>query len=345
MIRATRHAAILRELRLRGSLATSSFATRLGVSAMTIRRDLEELEAAGELVRTHGGARTREPGHSATLGIIVPRSMGYYATLVEGASQAAASHGVRLVLATTDHRADEEVRTFLRMQDIGVDGIIITPARESFDPGVVGVIASASVPVVVMDRELVDDLQHSLIGCVLSDAGYGAALAVEHLAGLGHRRIALVSHSNPKSAAQRAGFDRAVADHGVQGIHPEVASFAEVRANPQPLVADLVASGVTGVIVSPDELAVGVVQAALASGVAVPEELSVVAYNDEVAALAEVPLTAVAPPKHAIGRMAVEACLGVLAHDDPTSPFPALRTTLRPMLRLRESCGPARRDP
>lgn len=342
MIRATRHAAIIRELRLRGSVATSAFAARLGVSAMTIRRDLEELEAAGELVRTHGGARTKEANHSATLGIILPSSLGYYATMIEGASRAAASHGVRLVLATTERRPEEEVRTFLRMQDIGVDGIIITPGREAFDPEVVRVIRSATIPVVVMDRELVADLRDSLIGCVLSDAGHGAALAVEHLAGLGHRQVALLSRSNPKSAALRAGFDTAARDNRVQGIHLEPGSPADVRTVLQQHVTDLVGRGITGVIVSPDELALRLVQAALEAGVKVPRTLSVIAYNDEVAGLAEVPLTSVAPPKHAIGHMAVEACLGVLAHDDPTTPFPALRTTLRPMLRVRESCGPAR---
>lgn len=61
-----RHARILSELQERERLETASFAQALGVSEMTLRRDLDELAAEGALVRTHGGAqrgprRTMEP--------------------------------------------------------------------------------------------------------------------------------------------------------------------------------------------------------------------------------------------------------------------------------------------
>ncbi len=61
-----RQARILAELQENDRLETAAFASTLGVSEMTLRRDLDELAAAGTLVRTHGGAhrgarRTLEP--------------------------------------------------------------------------------------------------------------------------------------------------------------------------------------------------------------------------------------------------------------------------------------------
>lgn len=51
-----RQARILEILRGAGSLSVTQVSADLGVSDMTVRRDLVELEADGELVRVHGGA-------------------------------------------------------------------------------------------------------------------------------------------------------------------------------------------------------------------------------------------------------------------------------------------------
>lgn len=349
MIRAARHAAIIRELRLRDTLTVTAFASRLGVSAMTVRRDLMELEAAGELVRTHGGASSLQPRQTATLGIVVPATEGYYAAMIEGASRAADRHGARLVLASSSYHAEEELRIFRRMQRIGVDGIILTPHQGHIGAVLVEEIRTAREYVVIMDREPVAGLGGS-VGCVLSDAAHGAELAVGHLADLGHRTIALLEISNPKGAAIRHGFDRTAAGRGLVGLRrafgPDDPRWrpGDLRSNVRRHLAELVDDGVTGVIVSPDTHALQLVQIALEQGIDVPGDLSVIAYNDEVARLAEVPLTAVAPPKDTIGMMSVESSLRALAHDDPTTPFPVLRTTLHPTLRIRESCAPPRQD-
>lgn len=52
-----RHARILSELQELERIETAAFAQVLGVSEMTLRRDLDELAAEGALVRTHGGAQ------------------------------------------------------------------------------------------------------------------------------------------------------------------------------------------------------------------------------------------------------------------------------------------------
>ncbi|MBS7539107.1 DeoR/GlpR family DNA-binding transcription regulator [Ancylobacter lacus] len=52
----TRHARILDQLAATGAVSVAAIASELGVSDMTIRRDLVELEREGRLVRVHGGA-------------------------------------------------------------------------------------------------------------------------------------------------------------------------------------------------------------------------------------------------------------------------------------------------
>jgi DeoR/GlpR family transcriptional regulator of sugar metabolism len=70
MTRAERHRLVCEAVQATGRARVVDLASRLRVSEMTVRRDLEELEARGELTRVHGGAisntsRSFEPGFAA----------------------------------------------------------------------------------------------------------------------------------------------------------------------------------------------------------------------------------------------------------------------------------------
>lgn len=68
MLAAQRYAYILEKLRTDGAVRVADLTQELAVSGMTVRRDLEALEAQGQLVKVHGGARllresaVHEPG-------------------------------------------------------------------------------------------------------------------------------------------------------------------------------------------------------------------------------------------------------------------------------------------
>jgi DeoR/GlpR family transcriptional regulator of sugar metabolism len=65
---AVRHAHILDALAKIGAVSVAEVAMRLGVSDMTIRRDLADLEREGRLLRTHGGAiRSEGPAEAPRL--------------------------------------------------------------------------------------------------------------------------------------------------------------------------------------------------------------------------------------------------------------------------------------
>jgi DeoR/GlpR family transcriptional regulator of sugar metabolism len=78
MLAQQRHARILTELEARESVRVSELVELLGVSDMTIRRDLDALHRAGQLLKVHGGATRRadrdtgrstdEPGFAAKSG-------------------------------------------------------------------------------------------------------------------------------------------------------------------------------------------------------------------------------------------------------------------------------------
>src|SRR5699024_12439330 len=76
--------------------------------------------------------------------------------------------------------------------------------------------------------------------------------------------------------------------------------------------------------------------AASRRGLDVPGQLAVVSYDDELAEIAEVPLTAMSPAKFHLGAAAAEVMLRRL-EDGRSSPV--LQLKLRPRLVVRDSCG------
>jgi DeoR/GlpR family transcriptional regulator of sugar metabolism len=66
-----RHEAILSELRIKRAVRVTELATTLGVSDMTVRRDLDALEAAGLLDKVHGGATARSERSAEEPGFVV----------------------------------------------------------------------------------------------------------------------------------------------------------------------------------------------------------------------------------------------------------------------------------
>src|SRR6478672_2708905 len=68
MLAAARHSAILAEVQRERIVRVTDLAKLLGVSLMTVRRDIEALDASGAVEKIHGGAKlpggasTHEPG-------------------------------------------------------------------------------------------------------------------------------------------------------------------------------------------------------------------------------------------------------------------------------------------
>lgn len=349
MLPSERHQAILREIELRGGLTVADFSGRFQVSAMTIRRDLLELEAEGLLQRVHGGAvRRRAPrnkGLIATIGLIVPSARYYFPGIIAGAKHAAAELNARLVLGISDYSGEAERHQIRRLLERGVDGLVVTPSDTyRQDPATYRLLADAAPPTIIMERSLVDAPSDILLSAVRTDHAHGAKIALRHLVDVGRSRIALGVRRGPTAEPLRDGYRRALADllPGTEPIELEIARVerpvAEQRASLAAVVDACAEQRVDGLIVLPDEAAIGLVDLAVDRGIDVPHDLAVVAYDDEVASLAEVPITAVAPPKADVGAMAVRACFEWITRGERVLGGPAhARIALLPTLTVRGS--------
>lgn len=356
MIADERRERILREIVLRGHIEVVDFAARTGLSGMTIRRDLAVLAERGLVRRVHGGAVLPETADApvkgargigtsqrplATIGFIVPDASYYFPRVISGASDAARAAGVRLVLGTTAYEPAEETRLIGRMRDSGVDAILLVTARPHIeDEETWAQVSSSATPVVLVERSA-DAVPWGMpLDAVRSDHRHGVELAMEHLVDRGHRRVGLLCRESATAPWLVRGHERAVGQLGIERDAP-------VMTAPSPRWGDssgsdavrsfvdrCIETGTRAAIVLPDELAISVLEAVEDRGLRVPDDFALVAYDDEIASLAGVPLTAVSPPKAAVGRRAVETCLMRLEERDGS---PAQEIKITPTLTVRDS--------
>lgn len=346
-----RHEYLLRELKLRGSVRSTELATTLGVSEVTIRRDVVELARRGLLARVHGGAialtAEREPAAAHTLvGIVVPHSSQHFAPVVRGAESVAAPRRARLVLASTDHRPSYEEQQVERLLSLGVDGLIIAPTpRGRTEDELAERFSRLSVPCVLIERRFTSSAIQQF-DYVRTDHYYGAGLAVEHFAGLGHRAVAIaVFDRTPTAPSVRAGHRAAVERLGLEPA-PDVTlpkpteAPAELAEVIEQLLNSCDETGVRAVLVHTDDHATRLIEAALDRGLRVPDDLAVISYDDEYAQFGAVPISAVAAPRYELGREALRMLLDRIGESREGASRPPRHVELLPRLIVRESSAP-----
>ncbi len=237
-----------------------------------------------------------------------------------------------LVNATYDDSYDGTRAAITRLLDQRIEGLfVMSPLDRGLD---VALAVAPTIPVVVVQSGV--DLDG--IATVDADQELGVHLLVDHLVGLGHRRIDHVSGPRNWVAARvrTEAFVHALDRHGIApgvtypgDFRPQMGFDAGVR---------MVERGLPdAVFASSDLTAQGVVRAFADAGVAVPDQVSVAGFDDVVGTSMLVPrLTTVRQPLDEVCRAAMEVMDELRRGGAPR------RVLLAPELVVRESVGPCR---
>nr|WTA00105.1 LacI family transcriptional regulator [Streptomyces sp. NBC_00857] len=180
------------------------------------------------------------------------------------------------------------------------------------------------------------------LSCVDLDFAAAGALCADHLAGLGHREIAVIGEA-PGVYERLTGFaERTLSglrersqELGLRLLHrPCDGSYAAVSATVGRIFDER--PGTTAFVVQNEAATDPLLALLRQQRRAVPEDVSVVAIcPDQVAVHASVPLTSVAVPAQEMGRHAVEQVVAKLAGRGTDEVV-----LLKPELTVRESAGP-----
>ncbi|MFJ5869354.1 GntR family transcriptional regulator [Streptomyces parvus] len=332
-------------------------ADTLAVSINTLRRAVSELVDEGIVQRRQGAGTFVSPPPEASpagagspkgrrlVGVLVPSTTYYYPRVVDGIQRVLRDAGVGVVLASSKYDLGIERDEVRAMLDSGVQGLLLVPNLHLLDEPqeYVDDLRRLSVPYVLVERRPPSPAPDDPTSYVATDHPGGVALAVRHLRSLGHERIGHLGRLRTgTSDAVARGFDEAAALLGADVVEGAVARAdiwsAEGIAAYARHCAD---AGITAVFCHGDRDAAALVVAARRHGLSVPGDLAVVAYDDEVTEVGDIPLTAISPPKEEVGALAAQLLLGRM---DFGSGAVSHRVDVQPRLIVRASCGAAPRD-
>jgi DNA-binding LacI/PurR family transcriptional regulator len=279
-----------------------------GAGPETRRRVLEAAEQLG--YHPDSRARLLRSGRSKLLGVVFGIQHTFHADLVTDLYTAARETGYELALsAVTPDRNEPSAITGL-LQDRCEAIIVLGPQS----PTTSLTRLATRLPVVAMARPI----RSATVDVVRTADAEGLHLAVDHLAGLGHRRIAHIDGGRAAGAAdRRRGYREAMHRHELEPqIIPGGLSEEDGAAAARALLADRP----TAVTVFNDRCATGVLDVLTRAGVQVPGDLSVVGYDDShLARLAHINLTTIAQDTATMSRLAVARAIARVERTPVTS--------------------------
>jgi LacI family transcriptional regulator len=261
----------------------------------------------------------------------------YVINIQEGALAALRRMGYELVVHPCDRTGPEffsEIRQLIGRQKL--DGVILLPPVSEI-AALPELLKRLECPYVRVLSAALDDPEN----LVLSRDRESSAEVAEHLARLGHTRIAMISgpDSYRSSRERMAGFSQALAERGLklepQFIAEGAYTFESGAACAEHLLS--LTPRPTAIFAGNDETAAGVYRTAYLRGLKIPDDLTVVGFDDSPLASRLCPsLTTMRQPIRDMGRVAAEKLIAKIANLQ--LPTPA-SSTVFPHLVVRESSG------
>ena len=331
-----------------------------GSSSVSEEKRRLVLAVAAELgYRPNGVARSLVQRRSNLFGILLSDLHNpFFAEVIDGVQAEAGAKGYNTIMSVVDHRALAERRALDTLLELRIDGLIV--ASPMLEINVI-TLASKEVPVVLVARRA----RMGSVDSVSNDDATGAALVVQHLAGLGHQRIAHIdggggagvgvgpgagpgagagAGAGVGAAERRKGYERAMQRCGLDAYMRVIPGSYTDAGGRQGVAAlfDGDAPRPTAIFVAHDLAALGALSALAERGLRVPEDVSVVGYdNTALAAVTQMNLTTVIQPRSDMGRTAVTLLLERLVGQRDT----ARHVMMPPTLAVRGTTAPRRATP
>jgi len=330
----------------RRAVRISDVAAAAGVSKALVSYALNDRPGVSESTRAHivgmarsmgwtpsVRARSLSSNRAYSIGVVFEISAEALATDEWAMSLMA---GIQSVLSRVNYAlvteivadADAEMAAYSQLAREGrVDGIVLMDPQRA--DGRIAVLEEYGMPFVSMGPPVTETGMPVLV----YDEGPAITAVVDHLADLGHRRIAQVCgpQGTPSAVVRRQLYARQLEVHGIDGGRWIEGDYTApggrsattlLLADPQPP---------TAIIYSNDAMAVGGMSAALSSGLRIPDDLSVVGWDGiTIAQYFHPALSTVSQHPYEDGRTAASLLLEAIEGKRFEDPVPTANPTFVP---------------
>ena len=332
------------------AVTVKDVARRAGVSPITVSRTFSGTHTVAPATRQRVLAAAEALGYvpdllaqglvrkqSAIIGItVLELANPFFAPIIDAVQAVAQARGYVVVVNQSGRQLEMERANLNQLRQMRVAGVLVTPA--STDLSHLRALHASGTPVVLVSRRWADG------DYVAIDEHEGGRLVGEHLARLGHRRLACVVLDEPHNAAHRdriEGFTQALRAGGIDP--PQLILTPTQRLRDGMEAADqllALPNRPTAAFVIADRMAIGFIHRLRQRGIDVPGDVAVVGYDDiRYAEFLEVPLTTVARSKQEIGERAVQILFDRIEAGEADGNGRPQQVLLQPRLVVRASCG------
>ena len=251
-----------------------------GVSAVTRQRVLELAKELGWYPSS--SARALSGAETGVIGLVLSRPSDlltietFFIHFLSGIEHVLTERGSSLLLRIIGEHPEAETKTYERWWgERRVDGVILVDER--YHDMRLPAVERLGLPAVLCGGPI----KGSALPCLWTDQAADASIVLEHLIGLGHRRIAHVSGPARfvHERARRRSVRRAGRALGVTIETLEAEYTGTQAAEVTHRLLDL-AEPPTAIVFASDVMALAGLGAAAARGVSVPDRLSVVSWDD-----------------------------------------------------------------
>ncbi len=343
------------------SVTIYDLARQLGVSATTVSRALNNrgrmsketrrriLQAASKYnYRPSLVAKSLIHQRTRTLGVVVPMiGNTAYSPMVRGIEQIAYEKGYNIILCDTDINLDKERRYLEMLIQRRVEGAIIIPFAErgSEDYGHISQLQAEGIKVVIMEQ----DVPIMEFNRVVPDNRGDAKRMVEHLIGLGYRRIGLAHiglRDWDRAGMERwEGYKQALEDAGIEYDDKLVIQAGQATIEEEKtLLFDAIVDYLRqknrpeAIFATTDMLAIKIMSVIHSLGLRIPEDIAIVGFDDILmSGYTTPPLTTVRQPAEQIGKRSAEIVFSLIEGDDKLT-LP-IYERISGKLIIRKSCG------
>lgn len=296
------------------SITINDVAREAGVAASTVSRAFSNPQRVNVRTREHvlavaqrldyhpnPLARALPSGRTCTIALLVPDITNpFFFGLIRGAQRQATAAGLTVVLADTEEAPEREVHDVERLTH-AVDGFVLASSR----------LPNTQIRNLASRRTIT--LVNRVVGGIPSvtvDNADGTRQIVEHLASLGHKRIAYL-------AGPRTSWSNVVRWRALQAVTrrmeitaTRLGPFAPDVASGAAAADAVVGSGASAVVAFNDLLAIGALGRFAERRIRIPSDISVVGYDDVFGSnFCSPTLTTLAAPIEDAGRAAVDLLL------------------------------------
>jgi LacI family transcriptional regulator, repressor for deo operon, udp, cdd, tsx, nupC, and nupG len=302
-----------------------------GVSTATVSRALSHPDKVSPKARESVLAAVAQTGYSINVAarnlrrqqtgsivVLVPHlSNPFFSVILSQIANVATQAGLNVLVVDTrqPEGADRQIAQYLHNNR--ADGLIVLDGNlpeDMFDGG-----DHTNRPPVIFACEWVEGHEQPT---VTIDNRLGAILAIEHLIGLGHRRIGHVTGplDNVLTRQRMAGFRDALLAAGLDAddrwlIEGDFTLPSGIAAARRWLEME---ERPTGIFLSSDAMACGFMSELHRHGIRVPEDVSIVGFDDiEISAHFIPPITTIHQPRERIGETAANMLLAMI--NDPAN--------------------------